>query len=78
MTGFGETCTDGANFSSGLAVRWGVSFSGMIEIPGGSYVIGVHTEMAKEWLENRLHDIVRRALASVVGMAVQIKFKLVN
>ncbi len=42
------------------------------------YVIGVHSEMAKEWLENRLHDIVSRALASVVGAKVQIKFKLLD
>ncbi|MBN1995813.1 MAG: hypothetical protein JW953_24215 [Anaerolineae bacterium] len=44
----------------------------------GVYIIGVQTEMAKEWLDNRLRDIVQRALSSVVGKQVQIEFKLVT
>jgi hypothetical protein len=40
------------------------------------YIIGVRTEMAKEWLENRLYDIVQRALSGVVGEPVGIKFRL--
>ena len=42
------------------------------------YVIGVHNEMAKEWLENRLHDIVRRTLSSVVGVSVDTEFQLMK
>lgn len=45
---------------------------------GNTYLIGTHTEMAKEWLENRLHDIVQRALASVVGEEVIIEFQLIR
>lgn len=45
---------------------------------GGIYIIGVHTEMAKEWLENRLYDIVQRALSSVVGVPVSVEFRLLN
>ncbi len=42
------------------------------------YVIGVRTEMAKEWLENRLYDIVQRTLSSVVGGPVTIAFKVID
>jgi hypothetical protein len=41
------------------------------------FIVGVHSEMAKEWLDNRLHDIVQRALASVVGEPVEVSFELV-
>jgi hypothetical protein len=41
-----------------------------------SYVIGVQSEMAREWLENRLHEVVQRALSTVVGAAVTITFRL--
>jgi hypothetical protein len=42
-------------------------------------VVGVKSEMAKEWLENRLKDIVKRALASVLGAPVKdIKFSLIR
>jgi hypothetical protein len=45
---------------------------------GNTYFIGAHTEMAKEWLENRLYDIVQRALSSVVGESVSIEFELIR
>ncbi len=44
----------------------------------GNYLIGVHSEMSKEWLENRLRDIVRRALSSVIGVPVNVEFRLVE
>ena len=44
---------------------------------GDQYIVGVRSEMAQEWLENRLHDIVQRALSSVVATPVEIKFELV-
>lgn len=44
----------------------------------GNYVVGVQTEMAKEWLENRLRDIVRRALSSVIGVTVNVEFRLID
>jgi hypothetical protein len=44
----------------------------------GNYIIGVQTEMAKEWLENRLRDIVRRALSNVIGVTVNVEFRLTN
>jgi hypothetical protein len=43
----------------------------------GNYIVGVQTDMAKEWLENRLRDIVRRALSSVIGVSVNVEFRLV-
>lgn len=42
------------------------------------YVIGVQSTMAHEWLENRLRDVVQRALSSVVGLSVSIEFRLLN
>lgn len=42
------------------------------------YIIGVQSEMAKEWLENRLHDVVKRALSTVVGASVKIEFRLMS
>ena len=50
----------------------------LVEREDGIYVVGVQTEMAKEWLENRLRDVVQRALSSVVGAPVNIKFELMN
>ena len=44
----------------------------------GVCVIGVKSEMAKEWLENRLCDIVKRTLSNVLGAQVEVKFKLVE
>jgi len=48
----------------------------LLEQDDNNYVIGVQTEMAKEWLENRLHDIVQRALSSVVGKSAAVEFRL--
>ncbi len=50
----------------------------LIRREDGIYIIGVQTEMAKEWLENRLRDIVRRALSSVVGVSVNVEFRLMD
>lgn len=37
----------------------------LISLSDGVAIIGVHNDMAKDWLENRLRDVVQRALASV-------------
>ena len=42
------------------------------------YMVGVQTEMAKEWLENRLGEIVQRTLSNVVGMPVKVEFRLIH
>ncbi len=42
----------------------------------GVYIVGVQSEMAKEWLENRLRDVIQRALASVIGTSVKVEFRL--
>jgi chromosomal replication initiation ATPase DnaA len=44
----------------------------------GIYVVGVQSKMAQEWLANRLHDVVQRALSNVLGVAVTIEFRVVN
>jgi len=48
----------------------------LLEKSGDRYIIGVGSEMAREWLENRLREIVQRALSSVVGGPVTIEFQL--
>ena len=42
------------------------------------YLVGVQTEMAKEWLENRLRELVQRSLATVVGSTVTVEFTLID
>ena len=49
----------------------------LLQRTGDQYIVGVRSEMAQEWLENRLRDIVQRALSSVVAAPVEIKFELV-
>jgi len=44
----------------------------------GVYIVGVQSGMAKEWLENRLRDVVQRALSSVIGTSIEIEFRLMN
>ena len=40
----------------------------------GNYVIGVPNAYAKDWLENRLRDTVKRTLSGVVGRNVDVRF----
>ena len=44
----------------------------------GKYIVGVQSDMAKEWLENRLRDVVQRALSSVIGTSIEVQFRLMN
>ena len=44
----------------------------------GVYIVGVQSDMAKEWLENRLRDVVQRALSSVIGTSIEIEFRLMK
>lgn len=42
-------------------------------------VVGVKTDMAKEWLENRLRDVIERTLASVIGVeSIGIEFVVLS
>lgn len=40
----------------------------------GEFVIGVRNDFAKDWLENRLYDLIARTLASVTGQRVNVRF----
>jgi len=44
----------------------------------GTYLIGVHSQMAYTWLQNRLTEMVQRALSTVIGIPVCVKFKLMT
>ena len=48
----------------------------LLKRDNGVYIVGVQSEMAHEWLENRWRNVVQRALSSVVGAAVKIEFQL--
>ena len=50
----------------------------LISATNSNWQITVKTAAAKEWLENRLRDIVQRTLTSVVGISVQVEFRLMN
>lgn len=38
------------------------------------FIIGVRNDFAKDWLENRLYDLVARSLSSVIGHKVRVRF----
>lgn len=42
----------------------------------GVYVVQVANELAKDWMDNRLKNIVERALSDVIGAAAQVEFRL--
>ena len=41
----------------------------------GAYVVQVANDMTKDWLDNRLRNVVERALSSVVGHPVRVEFR---
>ena len=41
----------------------------------GAYVVQVANDMTKDWLNNRLRNVVERALSSVVGHSVRVEFR---
>ena len=43
-----------------------------------TYTIGVKNAYAKDWLENRLSDTIRRALGNTTGNAVQVEFAILS
>jgi chromosomal replication initiator protein len=46
----------------------------VISCEDGTFLIGVHTGYAKDWLENRLLTIIKRTLVGIVGHSVDVKF----
>jgi chromosomal replication initiator protein len=38
------------------------------------FVIGVRNDFAKDWLENRLYDVIVRTLSGVVGRPIKVRF----
>ena len=38
------------------------------------FVIGVRNDFAKDWLENRLYDVIARTLSNVIGRRVTVRF----
>ena len=46
----------------------------VISCEDGTFLIGVHTGYAKDWLENRLLTTIKRTLVGIVGHSVDVKF----
>lgn len=44
----------------------------------GTFVVAVHNGYAKDWLENRLHSMVKRTLTGIVGRSVEVRFVVWN
>jgi hypothetical protein len=40
----------------------------------GVFTIGVHNEHARDWLENRLSNMIERTLAGITGQSAKVKF----
>ena len=40
----------------------------------GEFVIGVRNDFAKDWLENRLYDLIVRTVSGVMGYPVEVRF----
>ncbi len=40
----------------------------------GEFVIGVRSDFAKDWLENRLYDLIARVLSGVTGRPTRVRF----
>jgi hypothetical protein len=55
------------------SVMQGTQLSG---VENGTYIIQVPTNLAKDWLDNRLRTIVVRALSSVIGSSVEVAFRV--
>lgn len=46
----------------------------VIGVGSGTWQVGVKSDFAKDWLENRLHTTIRRTVAGIVGHSVEITF----
>ena len=46
----------------------------LMSFEDGTFLVGVHSGFAKDWLENRLLTIIKRTLVGIVGHAVEVKF----
>lgn len=53
-----------------------VKDTSVISYEDGTFIIGVHSSFAKDWLENRLMGTIKRTLVRIVGHAVEVKFVL--
>ena len=53
-----------------------VKDTSVISYEDGTFIIGVHSDFAKDWLENRLLNTIKRTLIRIVGHAVEVKFVL--
>ena len=51
-----------------------VKDTSVVQQENNEYVIGVPNAYAKDWLENRLSAMMKRALANVTGQSVELKF----
>jgi len=48
--------------------------SDLVAYEDGAFVVGVPNAYAKDWLEQRLHGLVKRVLESIAGQTVELRF----
>lgn len=48
--------------------------SSLVACENGLFTIGVQSDHAKAWLENRLHGTIKRTLDGIVGQPVEVQF----
>ncbi len=59
-----------SNYQTWLKDTIGISYS------DGVFLIGAPSAFAVEWLEARLHHLIRRTLTSIIGQPVEIRFEV--
>ena len=52
--------------------------SRFLKFEDGSFVVGVKSGYAKDWLENRLYTPIRRTLSGIAGQEVAVQFRITN
>jgi chromosomal replication initiator protein len=46
----------------------------LLSYEDGAFILGVHSTFAKDWLENRLHSLIKRTLSRIMGRSVDLSF----
>src|SRR5512143_999648 len=46
----------------------------LVAYENGLFTVGVQNDRAKDWLENRLHDLIKRTIDGIVGKPTEVRF----
>jgi len=59
-----------ANYQTWLKDTVGISYQ------GDQFVVGTSKAFAKEWLEKRLHSLIKKTLISIIGHDIEVQFQV--